>query len=1036
MPNKSRKRRSGSREHHGSEPGTPLIIETVKRSPNPRRHQQQQIPIASPKNRGTGNEQRDSETTGIIARKQQSSTEILLKMSDACCKHGDYHSKKQPNCRPDPNNDEANLPQRCLKDIRALRQLLPKVEKTIQPQVDSNEASPRAAKTGRSKAIQKEGTEASDICHLCDFYESVLNGVFCPHAPHLFQWGKGGIDGKKDDKVFSFFRKLASLRFFFVLNLLTVSLGTVSYSHQTLAVLPRVLYLYKHLTTTPIIANSMKLPTGLHQQGTNQRATTAADKICITIAQLLSFIPDESLYPCIVYDLIHLLVDLSIVVEEGLLTHNQHRSIEVDFLSDTIKACQLRDASDFVLNLTSSSVVSSLQEATFSVLRDFLKYLHKQRIEPLQHRAPAPLSRIRPGNLDLFFYGVLEDGVTLPMLLAALRQVLQSPHYEWDNAVLSLRSKVAASRLLIQLVQDWHNDNIPIPSTIVEVAMLVARSVKAILFEYSQLDFSDEKIVELSKEFYMLLTSLVHDAILVPPRVSGFNSRRDSLWMIRSPTFSTFLDCLVLIADIESDDANDATCEVKDANDFLSTIVLRTIHAFRCTRHWQHSAAEHMSSESILWNYCNSHRITDRLFPILKNSKLSEHVVGLLAFLLDPLYRYTNSADLTTARLEDLNNICLKVFEMHNSEQNPMLIRGNEFKAPAESTRTTTTNPCSDKYEFQEDDVKSTKEKGSKVVALKRKVGSLVSSQQIIELDDFPSKKRRLSRHHQEMSKNPRVDNAGKSRPTTNFENIPVDSFEDFLVTALRASKRLCQPFQDSSNSELDASAGSTDVTMTLNGVRLLLSMLERRVAMCRKIVYEDLKPTLDIICIYAGALASRCDKLDTLLAKGESESFSHFTRVLLDASITCGLHAQFTVEIFLRQFTLYRSSAYRALFDTFSRMGARLGMVKLPQGCPQSHNPGEIPGLQPSCSLCGGLNSVFPVLTDTGDPNRLENFSSPFCPCYIGVLDEPAENDAEFSVESDWAISAINALPLRTRYVQRCVFTLVVNEKLTCFLP
>ena len=108
MPSKSGNRRGGrSRDHAGSEPGTSPNVSLGNRSPRRRGVQpQEQLRFTSPKNRTRQNEQGSAGAAGSTNRGQQSSTNILLKMSDACSKHSDYHSKKQPDCRPDPNNDE------------------------------------------------------------------------------------------------------------------------------------------------------------------------------------------------------------------------------------------------------------------------------------------------------------------------------------------------------------------------------------------------------------------------------------------------------------------------------------------------------------------------------------------------------------------------------------------------------------------------------------------------------------------------------------------------------------------------------------------------------------------------------------------------------------------------------------------------------------------------------------------------------------------------------------------------------------------
>lgn len=58
----------------------------------------------------------------------------------------------------------------CQRDLKLLKELLPKVEATCCKDVHSLDV----------------------VGHLCDFYNDVLKGGFCPHAPNLFMWGESG----------------------------------------------------------------------------------------------------------------------------------------------------------------------------------------------------------------------------------------------------------------------------------------------------------------------------------------------------------------------------------------------------------------------------------------------------------------------------------------------------------------------------------------------------------------------------------------------------------------------------------------------------------------------------------------------------------------------------------------------------------------------------------------------------------------------------------------------------------------------------
>ena len=65
------------------------------------------------------------------------------------------------------------IPEFCQRALEKLRCTLPKVE-----------ASFRASKSPKPE----------DVRNLCDFYIQVLEGGFCPNAPHLFELGKGGTE--------------------------------------------------------------------------------------------------------------------------------------------------------------------------------------------------------------------------------------------------------------------------------------------------------------------------------------------------------------------------------------------------------------------------------------------------------------------------------------------------------------------------------------------------------------------------------------------------------------------------------------------------------------------------------------------------------------------------------------------------------------------------------------------------------------------------------------------------------------------------
>jgi hypothetical protein len=118
----------------------------------------------------------------VIAQQQKEShtqsSAVILKLSKACKNHLDKHPDlKHTPVRVDSSSD-GKVPELCQATIETLKKLLPKVEKVIRP-----------PKQGQ------EGPSAIDVAHLCDYYKSVIRGVFCPHAANLFDRGKGGLEG-------------------------------------------------------------------------------------------------------------------------------------------------------------------------------------------------------------------------------------------------------------------------------------------------------------------------------------------------------------------------------------------------------------------------------------------------------------------------------------------------------------------------------------------------------------------------------------------------------------------------------------------------------------------------------------------------------------------------------------------------------------------------------------------------------------------------------------------------------------------------
>jgi hypothetical protein len=845
--------------------------------------------------------------------------------------------------------------------------------------------------------------------------------------------------------------------------------------------------------------------------------TTVADTISHTIAKLLSFIPDDTLYPCIIFDLVHLLVDLSVVAQTGLLLHDQQttrhknvkgatknkkkkrKKLQVVILSDTVGQSPLAaDYNDnteavFVLDITSINVLSSLQAATFSILQQFLMDLQLRRIQPLpvtmmvdpamcnrppvEGAEPSKAPLFQPvGNVDLLFYGVLEDGELLSMLFLGLRQVLQSSVVvscsgtkTQQHPLLCLYSKITAARLLIQLVQDLHKDGVPTLKTAIEVAILICNAVKIFLQDdisvtgissvgITGLSASDvSNYEEMSQEYLQLLTTLVRDTILFPPNVHGASSVAEVLWTMRSATFTTLLDCLALIAEKVATPGIGTSRTGHGNNsdrDPLYAILFQAVHAFRFTPPTQHGTATKPNSsaaESMIWTYCASHGISRHLFVILQHhANLAELIVGLLSWLLDPFYNPMPSM----APMTDWNNACLQALDQHTN--NTTNASASLF-APLEGRTSTSTivpppPPKTNPMIVNKDSVdvavtpkvvggSGVKRKKLMSASPQKQKGSPFQPKSLTFEASSPLKKRRRS------SVPAATASSGLQVETgLGLFGAPIvwqDALCGFLVAALDASNRLGDSFlKPLAGTFVDERAtgyappesedeSTTDSNMTLNGIRLLLSMLQHRRAGATVQRDEvDLEAPLKVLCSLAGKLQTCCESIEAVTL--ENGSLASLQQCVCDAAITCGLHAQFTVEVSLRRWTSNNAAQLRKTFDYFSGLGARLCMTKLlsTQHSSKLKVPSSrIPSTRSCSNLCTGVNSAFAILADHGSSDRSKERSphSWMCPfIFPDGLAEPSEwstnsNLLATQARNCYSMCIISTLPLRTRCVVSC---------------
>lgn len=116
---------------------------------------------------------RDTATDMKVGRSNNNNTpELLTNLANCCQAHRKHHERERV---PDYEVEkEEDIPDFCRQALRALSTILPKVERNIRSQTP---------------------LKCETLGHLCDFYDQAMQGAFCPHAPHLFNFGTDAAEG-------------------------------------------------------------------------------------------------------------------------------------------------------------------------------------------------------------------------------------------------------------------------------------------------------------------------------------------------------------------------------------------------------------------------------------------------------------------------------------------------------------------------------------------------------------------------------------------------------------------------------------------------------------------------------------------------------------------------------------------------------------------------------------------------------------------------------------------------------------------------
>jgi len=147
-----------------------MSFSNSKRRNRGRQPQQQMPPLSiitrvssssPPQGQRSSHHRSNNNKSGNNSTKQQNSASpsLLVSLSESCRKHAAsaHASSNKGLC-------VGEAPKCCQEALASLRTILPKVEKAYPPHKAS----------------------VQDVAHMCDFYNDVLTGGFCHHAPHLF----------------------------------------------------------------------------------------------------------------------------------------------------------------------------------------------------------------------------------------------------------------------------------------------------------------------------------------------------------------------------------------------------------------------------------------------------------------------------------------------------------------------------------------------------------------------------------------------------------------------------------------------------------------------------------------------------------------------------------------------------------------------------------------------------------------------------------------------------------------------------------
>lgn len=745
-----------------------------------------------------------------------------------------------------------------------------------------------------------------------------------------------------------------------------------------MTVLPRIFYLFQHLASRTVLQNAVA--TSARVNSSIPVVEPVSNTICRTIIQLLNFLPDdEPASKFIVSDLINLCSDLSVLATAYSISGNAlfRHSLQVEILSQTIHASQLREGTEYLLSIPSFDMLLFLQAGVFSLLQDYLQQSAKKRLD-------EPITIYSMGSQNVIQGPILEhieasfccfDAEMLASFLASVRQVLTCfPGSFTDRKAqsLALKAKVAAGNVLLTLLEDWEQQNGGIPSgaLAMQVRLLVVKAVEAWFIHetaHGSIARSSGNNSKMVNEENLLRSTLLHlvcRSILRPLPIQALKPPNDRVGD-EGVLLITLVQCIPLLRRF----------------DLLELVLLRTIHTLLSNNTDALGAS--------VWSHCVSHGILENLFSLLYNNDNHKAIANVILSILDVL--------LSSETMVNIDRSCEMAWKLHQNaslvvEEANSINNDAATDAPAstpaiaEAATDSTAMECdtarAQESSFQGGDVPTPDGRKRRRTSVARASKNQVVQPLPLALKATPPKARPASPlgdadirsftpktpQQEGASNHPEVDLGSSGRDKTERSSYSLDdALAHFLFVALESATDLLEfargpktstPLQTPQSQNPGGSAKRPTMQVRFaaisSAICLLINALAKPMAFSsHDTVLQDCSSVLGVLVSLCNPLKELCRLLVVERNVGEHISLTN----LMDCCSSIGLHAHFVLGQV--RGTDLRLDVLRATLEIFSCLGIRYWLTP-PISPEMDDKPTSVKG---SCSesrfpslCCGGI--------------------------------------------------------------------------------